>query len=170
MILYPLFWLHVKVMGSFWGSFLASQDWSANTPLYLSSLCCAANAGIIYALCCHSGSSLVASSAKLKLPERTSSSITPTLKPVARKPEPIPEPAPEPVPEPAPKPTSQALESPKPAPELSFERAPEPTPEPAHEPALGREDFANRHPTEPLVTSPASAHEESTSWEESLFA
>lgn len=41
-----------QVMGSFWGSFLASQDWSALTPLYLSALWCAANAVIIYVLCC----------------------------------------------------------------------------------------------------------------------
>mmetsp|Transcript_41705 Transcript_41705/g.82023 ORF Transcript_41705/g.82023 Transcript_41705/m.82023 type:complete len:600 (+) Transcript_41705:77-1876(+) len=41
-----------QVMGSFWGSFLASQDWSANTPLYLSALYCVANAAIIYHICC----------------------------------------------------------------------------------------------------------------------
>lgn len=41
-----------QVMGSFWGSFLASQDWSAFTPLYLSALWCVANAFIIYFICC----------------------------------------------------------------------------------------------------------------------
>jgi len=41
-----------QVMGSFWGSFLASQDWSAYTPLYISSLWCGANAVIIYVICC----------------------------------------------------------------------------------------------------------------------
>ena len=37
-----------QVMGSFWGSFLASQAWSCFTPLYLSALWCAVNAAIIY--------------------------------------------------------------------------------------------------------------------------
>jgi|MDSY01.2.fsa_nt_gb hypothetical protein len=41
-----------QVMGSFWGSFYASQNWSAYAPLYLSSLVATANAVIIYDICC----------------------------------------------------------------------------------------------------------------------
>jgi len=46
-----------QVMGSFWGSFLASQDWSAFTPLYFSALWCGANAAIIFLFCCSSNTS-----------------------------------------------------------------------------------------------------------------
>jgi hypothetical protein len=75
-------------MGSFWGSFLASQDWSAFTPLYLSALWCAVNATIIYFICCsvHSSRNRESPDGASPAPSSTSPSEQPdvlsTLQPI----------------------------------------------------------------------------------------